>query len=72
MAPPGLPDQDQHGPPVEDLSPEGRRRKALAHMAGIGDQVREAVGPGTRFFEVIKRVLIGTYNDGFIHAGNLA
>ena len=41
-------------------------------MAGIGEQVRGAVGPGTRFFEVIKRVLVGTYNDGFIHAGNLA
>jgi membrane protein len=72
MAPPGLPDQDQHGPPVEDLSPEGRRRRALAHMSGFGEQVRGAMGPGTRFFEVIKRVLLGTYNDGFIHAGNLA
>ncbi|WP_435419202.1 YihY/virulence factor BrkB family protein [Parerythrobacter aurantius] len=30
------------------------------------------VGPGTRFFEILKRVLVGTYNDGFIHAGNLA
>lgn len=40
--------------------------------AGLGEQVREVVGPGTRFFEVIKRVLVGTYNDGFIHAGNLA
>ena len=28
--------------------------------------------PGQYPFEVIKRVLIGTYNDGFIHAGNLA
>ena len=75
MAPPGLPDQDHHGPPVEDLSPEGRRRKALEHMSGIGTfgaQVRGAVGPGTRAFEVVKRVLVGTYNDGFIHAGNLA
>ena len=72
MAPHGLPDQDCHGPPVEDLSPEGRRRKALAHMAGFGEQVRGAVGPGSRAFEVVKRVLVGTYNDGFIHAGNLA
>jgi membrane protein len=72
MAPPGLPDQDRHGPPVEDISPEGRRRKARAHMAGLGEQVRGAVGPGTRVFEVVKRVAVGTYNDGFIHAGNLA
>ncbi|MEO5587814.1 MAG: YhjD/YihY/BrkB family envelope integrity protein, partial [Novosphingobium sp.] len=30
------------------------------------------VGPGTRFFTVLRRVWIGTYYDGFIHAGNLA
>ncbi len=28
--------------------------------------------PGTRAFEVAKRTAVGTYNDGFIHAGNLA
>lgn len=72
MASPILPDQDRHGPRVEDLSPEARRRAALQHMSGFQEQVREAVGPGTRFFEVFKRVVVGTYNDGFIHAGNLA
>ena len=30
------------------------------------------VGPGTRTFQVLRRVVVGTYNDGFIHAGNLA
>jgi membrane protein len=30
------------------------------------------VRPGTRPFEVLKRVAIGVYTDGFIHAGNLA
>lgn len=30
------------------------------------------LGPGTRAFAVIKRTAIGTFNDGFIHAGNLA
>ncbi|WP_235901203.1 YihY/virulence factor BrkB family protein [Pontixanthobacter aquaemixtae] len=30
------------------------------------------VGPGTRAFEVIKRTASGAWNDGFIHAGNLA
>lgn len=29
-------------------------------------------GPGTRVFEVVRRTAVGTYNDGFIHAGNLA
>jgi membrane protein len=28
--------------------------------------------PGSRPFEVMKRVAVGVYNDGFIHAGNLA
>ena len=30
------------------------------------------MGPGTRAWEVAKRTFVGTYNDGFIHAGNLA
>ncbi len=30
------------------------------------------MGPGTKAWEVAKRTLVGTYNDGFIHAGNLA
>ncbi|MBV7258505.1 YihY/virulence factor BrkB family protein [Erythrobacter sp. WH158] len=30
------------------------------------------LAPGTRPFEVVRRTAYGTYNDGFIHAGNLA
>ena len=30
------------------------------------------VGPGTRIYEVVRRTLVGTWQDGFIHAGNLA
>lgn len=30
------------------------------------------LGPGSQAWEILKRVLIGVYNDGFIHAGNLA
>ena len=30
------------------------------------------IGPGTRIFEVVRRTIVGTYQDGFIHAGNLA
>jgi membrane protein len=29
-------------------------------------------GPGTRAFKIVRRVVVGTYTDGFIHAGNLA
>lgn len=53
-------------PLVADYTPEGRRR------AGFRARVKNELGPGTRFAEVIKRVSVGTWNDGFIHAGNLA
>lgn len=49
-----------------DLSPEARRKR------GLRGDIERHVGPGTRFFIVAKRVLTGTYYDGFIHAGNLA
>ncbi len=35
-------------------------------------RVRTEIGPGTRTFEIVKRVACGAWNDGFIHAGNLA
>jgi len=54
------------------LSPEERRKDALHHRPGFRSRVLSEVGPGTRAFEVAKRVLVGAYNDGFIHAGNLA
>ena len=58
---------------VVDLTPEGRRREARRRLRlGLPARVKEEVGPGTRVFEVIKRVLAGTFADGFIHAGNLA
>lgn len=57
---------------IHSLSPEERRRDALDHRAGFRSRVLSEVGPGTRAFEIAKRVLVGAYNDGFIHAGNLA
>ncbi|AKM11932.1 ribonuclease BN [Croceicoccus naphthovorans] len=35
-------------------------------------RVKSEVGPGTRAFEIAKRVAAGAWQDGFIHAGNLA
>jgi membrane protein len=56
-----------------DLSPEARRKQAMRWQAGLGEQV----GPATRrrlarFGRVLQRVASGAWNDGFIHAGNLA
>ena len=49
-----------------DLSPEARRR-----AAGQSRIARAAHGRA-RLFAILRRVWIGAYYDGFIHAGNLA
>jgi len=58
-------------------SPEARaerakRVKLRARAQGVIDRGREQLGPGTRAYRVARRVVVGTYTDGFIHAGNLA
>ena len=40
--------------------------------AAFGTEVEEKLKPKPTPWEVTKRVAIGVYNDGFIHAGNLA
>ncbi|MDI1294685.1 MAG: ribonuclease BN, partial [bacterium] len=58
-------------PMPSPYSPESRRQMAAHAQAKFHRQI-DRVRPGTRTFEIVKRVLIGTYSDGFIHAGNLA
>ena len=60
---------------MRDISPESpeARRKRLASMrAAFGTEVEEKLKPSMTAWEVVKRVAVGVYNDGFIHAGNLA
>jgi membrane protein len=61
---------------VRSHSPEARKQRARQGESVPGDgfaaRLRHRLGPGTRIFEVAGRVLAGTYNEGFIHAGNLA
>ncbi len=66
---------EAHLPPltVPDLSPEARRKRAYR----LQDAYDEHVGPEGSFWQsrgwrVLARVWAGAYNDGFIHAGNLA
>lgn len=40
--------------------------------AAFGKDVAEKLSPHAYPFEVVKRIAVGVYNDGFIHAGNLA
>ena len=72
-------DHDIPPPDVRDVrshSPEARKQRARRGESepgsGIKARLRQHLGPGTRVFEVAGRVLAGTYNEGFIHAGNLA
>lgn len=58
--------QDQEGQEGQEQSPgQGQWRDRW-------QKGRARVAPGTKPFDVAKRVLVGTYFDGFIHAGNLA
>ena len=51
-----------------DLSPESPERRAEhGNVHALG-----RLGPGARAWEIVKRIAIGVYSDGFIHAGNLA
>jgi membrane protein len=56
---------------VSPESPEARRKRLARTKARFG-KIRKGMRPGAYPFEVVKRVAVGTYNDGFIHAGNLA
>ena len=64
--------QENSAPPVPDYSPEARRRAARRrlHDPALGG-VESAQG-WRRGQEIARRMLIGTWNDGFTHAGNLA
>lgn len=58
-------------------SPEARREAAIRterelRRQGVWQRSYAKVAPGTRPFAIAKRVLVGAYFDGFIHAGNLA
>src|SRR6185295_7894765 len=53
-------------------SPEARRKRHASMRAAFGTEVEEKLKPRVTAWEVVKRVAIGVYNDGFIHAGNLA
>jgi membrane protein len=53
------------------LTPEDRgKRNGRARL--LLDRELAKVKPGSYAFEIAKRAALGTYNDGFIHAGNLA
>ncbi len=52
-------------------TPEARRRRLIHAHQRIDDTLKK-MGPGSRVRTVAARCLEGVWNDGFIHAGNLA
>jgi membrane protein len=54
------------------LSPEERRKQLASLSAAYGKDVAEKLRHRLDPWEIVKRVAVGVYNDGFIHAGNLA
>ncbi|XVJ64469.1 MAG: YihY/virulence factor BrkB family protein [Sphingopyxis sp.] len=62
--------QSPHSP--EARAERDKRIKLRARAEGIIHRGRKTLGPGTRAFHIVRRVVVGTYTDGFIHAGNLA
>ena len=57
---------------LSSQSPEARRKRLASMRAAFGTEVEEKLKPRKTAWEVVKRVAIGVYADGFIHAGNLA
>jgi len=57
---------------VSPQSPEARRKRLASMRAAFGTEVEEKLKPRVTPWEIVKRVAVGVYNDGFIHAGNLA
>lgn len=57
---------------MTNISPESpeERRKRLAHRRAQGKP--GGLRKGSRAREVIKRIAVGVWSEGFIHAGNLA
>ena len=56
---------------ISPESPEERRKRFSGPRQRISGHWQRVKSAGYAF-EVVKRVAIGVYNDGFIHAGNLA
>ena len=53
-------------------SPEERRKQKASAVARWGKDAAVRLRRGPPLMEVLKRVAVGIYDDGFIHAGNLA
>ena len=56
---------------ISPVSPEERRKRGGSARVRLNRHLAK-LRPGSYAYELVKRVLVGTWSDGFIHAGNLA
>jgi membrane protein len=70
--PKNSPDAACHAPDTSPQSPEARREQADAGNSEAVEHKLGNLGPFATAYEVSKRVVVGVFSDGFIHAGNLA
>ena len=59
-------------PVPSPYSPESRRKRIADNARAHINRQIDRIPPGSHMLEIAKRVAVGTYSDGFIHAGNLA
>jgi membrane protein len=57
---------------ISPVSPEARRKQLAGLEAAFGHAAAKRLEHRANLFEIVKRIGLGVYNDGFIHAGNLA
>lgn len=61
-----------HSERAHEIVPPVRREEAIPRRLNLIGSIIAAAGPHSRIFKITKRVWTGVYEDGFIHAGNLA
>jgi membrane protein len=66
------PPTSSQAPDTSPETPEARREQQNAGDIHAKEHKLGSLGPFASTYEVSKRVVIGVFNDGFIHAGNLA
>ncbi len=57
---------------MQDISPETPEERGKRAGRSRLNRSLDRVRPGSKAFAILKRVALGVYADGFIHAGNLA
>ncbi len=57
---------------VHPYSPEERRKRLAQAHARWGERLMKRIRRGPPAMVVLKRVALGVYEDGFVHAGNIA